>query len=116
MVGSNIKFYRKKANLTQKELGDLIGKGKSNISMYESSDRLPPIDVLVKLCKVLNVSVSTLLGIKDNAETAYNNSPDLPELSEGEKAIVDIFRLIPKEQQKHFLEMGRVFADSLKKD
>ena len=42
-------------------------------------------------------------------------SPDQINLTEGEKVMVDIFRLIPEDQQKVFLEMGRVYANSLKK-
>ena len=38
------------------------------------------------------------------------------QLTDGEKMMIDIFRLIPEDQQKVFLEMGRVYANSLKKD
>ena len=38
------------------------------------------------------------------------------QLTDGEKMMIDIFRLIPEDQQKVFLEMGRVYASSLKKD
>ena len=44
------------------------------------------------------------------------SSPDQTNLTEGEKMMIDIFRLIPEDQQQVFLEMGRVYANSLKKD
>jgi hypothetical protein len=44
------------------------------------------------------------------------NSPAEPEQSEEEKALLKLFRQIPKDQRKVFLEMGRVYANSLKKD
>ena len=44
------------------------------------------------------------------------SSPSELQLTEGEKMMIDIFRLIPEDQQKVFLEMGRVYANSLKKD
>lgn len=37
-------------------------------------------------------------------------------LTEGEKMLLELFKQIPKEQQEVFLEMGRVYANSLKKD
>lgn len=43
------------------------------------------------------------------------NSPSEYELTEGEKQLIELFRLIPEEQQRHFLEMGRAFANSLRK-
>lgn len=47
---------------------------------------------------------------------AEKNSPDQIELTEREKKILEVFRLIPVEQQDAFLEMGRLYANSLKKD
>lgn len=43
------------------------------------------------------------------------SSPDQWNLTEGESVMIDIFRLIPEDQQQVFLEMGRVYANSLKK-
>ena len=48
--------------------------------------------------------------------TKMKSSPSEPELTEGEKMMIEIFRLIPEDQQKVFLDMGRVYANSLKKD
>ena len=115
MVGKNIKFYRKKANLTQKELGDILNMGKSNISMYESSDRLPPVDVLVKLSKALNVDVATLLGINDSKEENNENEKELVRLyrhvSETHKELIFLtlqaFNKVPEEKQKFLLELIR---------
>ena len=39
-----------------------------------------------------------------------------PQLSEGDMMILSLFRQIPVDQQQVFLEMGRVYANSLKKD
>lgn len=44
------------------------------------------------------------------------NTPGRLKLTEGEKMLLELFRQIPKDQQKVFLEMGRVYANSLKKD
>lgn len=46
----------------------------------------------------------------------YEKNHTLPmiQLSKGEKVLLALFRQIPEEQQKVFLEMGRVYANSLK--
>lgn len=64
MISENIRFYRKKANLTQAELGKIIGVGKSNISMYETGDRVPPLDIIEKLADLFGVDINTLAGHK----------------------------------------------------
>ena len=62
MIGKNIRYYRKTTKLTQEELGKMLGVGKSNISMYETDDRTPPLDIIVKMSKIFNVDISTLTG------------------------------------------------------
>ncbi|MBR3680586.1 MAG: helix-turn-helix domain-containing protein [Clostridia bacterium] len=64
MISDNIRFYRKKANLTQAELGKIVGVGKSNISMYETGDRVPPLDIIEKLADLFGVDINTLTGHK----------------------------------------------------
>ena len=57
-----IRYYRNQADLTQAELGKRIGVGKSTISMYESGEREPSVDILKKIAFELGVSLSALLG------------------------------------------------------
>ena len=66
-----------------------------------------------KIASYFGVSVGYLLGEEEKEEKPTVKDD---ELSEGEKLILEMFRQIPEEQQKVFLEMGRVYADSLKKD
>ena len=65
---------------------------------------------LQKIADACHVPVSYIIS-KSNAPT-----PEAPQLSEGEQLLLDMFRQIPEDQQKVFLEMGRVYANSLKKD
>lgn len=61
-LGNNIKKARKKYGLTQKELGRLIFKSEVTIRKYESGSYRIPIEVLLNLCKILNIDLNTLLG------------------------------------------------------
>lgn len=61
-IAKNIKRYRIKAKLTQSELGLLLDKGESTISMWESGAREPKMKTLEKVATVLKVSISDLIG------------------------------------------------------
>lgn len=121
-----VKALREERNLSLRQLAQLTNISHSSISAYEKGRREPSFESLEALSDVFNCDIDYLLGRTDirNKEAealgydslheAYKISPDL-ELTEGEKILLEMFRQIPAEQQKVFLEMGRVYADSLKK-
>lgn len=111
-MSENIKYLRLKNNMTQEQLGNVIGVQKSAIRKYESGMvQNIPRSSIKKMAEIFNVSPSYLMGFEEEKET-----PDEPQLTEGERFMLEIFRQIPEEQQQVFLEMGRVYANSLKKD
>lgn len=60
-LAENLKYLRKRKNLTQKELSDLSGVSCNSIINYENSRRTsPPISVLKKLAIALGVGVDEL--------------------------------------------------------
>ena len=65
-IGDNIKKYRKHSNLTQKELGELIGKSTISIRKYEANDITPSLKVLDDISKALNVNIRELTNNNDN--------------------------------------------------
>lgn len=58
----NLRKLRKKMNLTQQKLGDLIGYTEKAISKWESGASLPPIETLILLSDILNVSLDELFS------------------------------------------------------
>ena len=60
-----LKLLRTDLGLTQKDLGERIGVGRTTISEYESGKIVPKQDGLIELAKVFNVSVDYLTGITD---------------------------------------------------
>ena len=48
-IGDRIKMLRKAANLTQSQLGELIGKSKGNISGYENGTYDPSASTIIEL-------------------------------------------------------------------
>lgn len=58
----NIKFLRKKMNLNQEHIAQMINVARNTYSHYESGRNEPTFDILVKLSKVFNCSVDYLLN------------------------------------------------------
>lgn len=105
-----IKSLIEKSGLSYQELEKTTGIKKSSLQRYASGTTLKiPLDVIEKLSKAFNVSQEYLMGWEDKKSTPDN-------LTEGEELLLNLFRQIPEDQQKVFLEMGRVYANSLKKD
>lgn len=80
--GERLKALRTGQGFTQQELANRLGVAKSVVSYYESGDRFPSYDVLVKISGVFLVTTDYLLGI-DRKRTI-----DVSGLSEEHIAIV----------------------------
>ena len=105
-------------NMRQADLCEKTKIPKSAISHYLSGSFVPKQDRAFIIAQALNVNPAWLMGFDAPMEIEYVQKipPTEPELSEEDKKILEVFRLIPKEQQRAFLEMGRAYANSLKKD
>ena len=111
-IGKRIKQRRKELGMSADKLGEILGKDRSTIFRYEKGDiENLPLDILQPIAKALNTTPTYLMGWEDKKST-----PEEQTLTEGEQLFLDIFRQIPEEHQKAFLEMGRAYANSLKKD
>lgn len=62
-IGYRIKECRKKCDLSQKELAEILHIKNTTLSNWEQGVNRPDIDQLCQLCKVLYVTPSQLLGI-----------------------------------------------------
>lgn len=64
--GKKIRTLRTEHKFTQKQLADLLGVAVSAISAYESGNRYPSYDVLIRLSRVFHVSIDYLFGLEKN--------------------------------------------------
>ncbi|API90743.1 transcriptional regulator [Virgibacillus pantothenticus] len=64
MLKNNVKHYRKKKKLTQKELGDNIGVSRQTINSIENEHYSPSISLVLKLAKVLEQPVEELFFLE----------------------------------------------------
>lgn len=62
-VGGKIKYFRKKAGMTQKELGDKIGVKHNTISSYENGTNEPEHNIIYSIAKVLEVSINEFFPV-----------------------------------------------------
>lgn len=70
LLGERIRLFRKKAGLRQPELADRLGISKTAVSSWETGHSRPDIDHLPRLCRILQVSPSLLLGLEQEVTSA----------------------------------------------
>lgn len=58
VLGKMIKTARQERNLTQEQLGELVGVQKSQISKLESSTNSATIDTIIKVFKALKAEIN----------------------------------------------------------
>ena len=101
--------------LKQSELCARTGIPKSAVSQYISGEFKPKQDRVFLIAQALNVDEAWLMGYDVPMEPAKNeNSPAEPELNEGERVLLDLFRRVPEEQQQLVLDMIRAALGSPK--
>ena len=86
--------------MTQKELSNKLGLTPKMISFYESSQRMPPVDIILKLVSLFNVSSDYLLGLTNTKSHKINNIVTLEETPDGSKILLDTYKeLLPHHQR-----------------
>jgi DNA-binding XRE family transcriptional regulator len=69
VLGKMIKAARQERNLTQEELGKLVGVQKAQISKLESSTNSATIDTVIKVFKALKAEINFNVKIENNFVT-----------------------------------------------
>ena len=62
--GLNIVYYRKRKKLTQLQLAELVGVDRSHISALELGKVGISLDVIFKLCEVLDITPEVLFNFR----------------------------------------------------
>ena len=98
--------------MKQSELCIKTGIPKSAISQYISGEFKPKQDRVFLIAQALDVDEAWLMGYDVPMEKEKEISPDKPELTEGEKMLLDLFRKVPVERQDMLIQMIRVALGS----
>lgn len=103
-IGAKIRELRESKNMSLEDVAKLCNTTRQTIYKYENEIVTNiPYDKIELLAKALNTTPSNLFGWKENKKV----SPDEPELTEGEKLVLELFRQIPVDQQPMVLAMIR---------
>ena len=62
IFGQKLKLLRVECGLSQRELGSKLGYCNQTVSFWETGQREPDLDALVKISSFFEVSVDFLLG------------------------------------------------------
>ncbi|MTI49127.1 helix-turn-helix transcriptional regulator [Sporosalibacterium faouarense] len=65
---NTLKIQRAKMGINQSDLGKLVGVSRQTISLIERGDYNPSITLVLKLCKVFNVSVEEVFCYQEDQE------------------------------------------------
>ena len=75
-AGRKIRFYRKKAKMTQDEFASRLGVTPQAVSKWERGNGLPDVSLIEGICSVLEISADTLLGISEKVVESGNPMED----------------------------------------
>lgn len=104
-MAETIRMLRLKRGITQEELGSIIGVQKSAIRKYESGmvENIPRSSIK-RMADFFGVTPSYLMGWEDETPA--------PELTESERAWIELYRKLSPDVQETFVTMVKTF-DSL---
>lgn len=107
---NNLKNLRKEKGEKQETVAEAVGLTRSAYSHYENGLREPELATLQKLSEYFGVSIDYILGNTDVRTVLPGETP----LTDGEKALLDLFKRVPQEQQALVLEMIKVALQTSK--
>lgn len=71
---NRIKETIEASDYTQKQIAKILNISESNITNWKKGENLPSVDILYKLCLLLNESADYLLGLEDETGTKIKTS------------------------------------------
>lgn len=69
-IGKKIRYYREQTELTQAELGKLIGVPTNTVSRWETATYKPTVGVLDKLARSFKIALGALLPANFESDSA----------------------------------------------
>lgn len=83
--GDVLRSLRKQNDLTQNQLGTVLGISESTVGMYERGQREPSFEMLETIADYFNVDMDYLTG-RSNLQRKYSFSPSISGNAEGKPA------------------------------
>jgi transcriptional regulator with XRE-family HTH domain len=108
IFAKNLAYYLERSGKDQKEVAEVVGVAPSTFNEWMKAKKYPRIDKIEMLANYFGILKSDL--IEEPAEEGY--SPSEPQLTEGEKMLLDLFNRVPEDQQQMVLQMIRAALGS----
>jgi len=99
----NLKRHMELKGKSRADISEALGISYFTVSDWVNGKKYPRMDKVEMLANYFGILKSDL--IEDKTE---KNTPEEPMLTEDEKMLLELFRLIPEDKQKMVLEMIRV--------
>ena len=107
VFAKNLSYYLNRFGRDQREVAEAIGVAPSTFNEWMRAKKYPRIDKIEMLANYFGVLKSDLIE-----EVSDNQSPSEPQLTEGEKVLLDLFNRVPEDKQKLVLQMIRAALGS----
>ena len=103
IFAKNLAHYLERSGKDQKEMAEIVGVAPSTFNEWMKAKKYPRMDKIEMLANYFGILKSDL--IEEAGEEGH--SPSEPQLTEGEKMMLELFRLIPEDRQQAALELLR---------
>ena len=109
----NLKYQMDVNRKTRKDISDALGVSYFTISDWVNGKKYPRMDKVELLASYFGIQKSDLIEVRSEDD---KNSPDEPKLNEGEELLLQLFRQIPDDAQKMYLEVLRAALKNQSQD
>lgn len=108
-MAQKIKELRQAKGLTLEQVASVVGVGKSTVRKWETGMIANmKRDKIAALAKALGTTPAYLMGWEEDTKAKNLPNDERVSLTEGEKALLDLFRRVPEESQQMVLDMIRI--------
>lgn len=95
ILGYRLRELRKNNNMSQEELGKIIGVTKVSVSGYENGTRIPSMETLVTILNFFKVSADYILG-REMDVVCEDENGNVVAMSKSDISIVNELKSHPK--------------------
>ena len=99
----NLRRYMEIKGKSRNDISEALGISYFTVSDWVNGKKYPRMDKVEMLANYFGIQKSDLIEIKSE-----KLSPEEPQLNEGEKMLLDLFRRVPEDKQQMLLQMIRV--------
>lgn len=104
ILSDNLKKIRKKLGLNQESVAQYLNISRPAYSQYETGNRNPDWNTIVKLADFFQVSTDCLLG--RTAQKPENTTGNESALTEDQQALLDLYQQFNETQRAKFIGYG----------